>query len=181
MVVVAVDSPWASSRNRGSLHDDARGHKTVAGGCVLHRERDARGNLIDRYRRAGFIHDSRLFCHDVAESELDLRPFAQQVFQSQEQIAVKAPLVVVTVVVACARASAQQAQIPAASRAAPIFLMFVFILRIRVGARAWSLCEWSATSNRGRADIKPATQPCATVARRADRRGQRNKSAKALR
>ena len=50
----------------------------------------------------------------------------------------KAPLVVVTVVVACARASAQQAQIPAASRAAPIFLMFVFILRIRVGVRAWS-------------------------------------------
>src|SRR4029077_20075419 len=55
--------PRASNRNRSSLHDDARGHKTVAGGCVLHRERDAKGNLIDRYRRAGFIHDSRLFCH----------------------------------------------------------------------------------------------------------------------
>ena len=83
----------------------------------------------------------------------------------------KAPFVVVTVVVACARASVQQAQIPTASKAAPILLMFVFILRIRAENAGVDPLERTFPSDQGPQNVKPSTQPSAIAARRADRQG----------
>ena len=165
-----MTQPWAGSRDRSSLHDDARGHEMAIRGCVLHREWDTRGDLINRYWRAGFIHDSRLFCHDVLNRSWICIRSHDKCFRVRNKLRESASRRGHS----CCLRPRFRATGTNSCREQGCAHFFNVRLHTKDSCRSTGVVlsvNGARPSNRGAADIKPTTQPCATVARRADRRG----------